>query len=50
MISVPKHVYVVGLMNENKYDHDTYKRNIEARSRNHCCHVKELLRVLGVCL
>ena len=50
MISVPKHVYVVGLMNECKYSHYTYKRRIEARSRNHCCHVKELLRILSMCL
>jgi hypothetical protein len=50
MISVPKHVYVVGLVDESKYCHYTCRRNIEALSRNHCCHVKELLRILSVCL
>jgi len=48
MVSVPKHVCVVGLMNECKYSQCTYKHNIEARARSHCCHVKELLRILSV--
>ena len=26
-----------------------YKRNIKARSRNHCCHVEETLHILCVC-
>lgn len=54
MVSVPKHVCVcvcmVGLGNECKYSQCTYKDNTEARSRNHCCHVKELLRIPSVCL
>jgi hypothetical protein len=28
----------------------TYKRNIEARSRNHCCDEKPVLYILSVCL
>jgi hypothetical protein len=28
----------------------TYKGNIEARSRNHCCHGKAALHNLSVCL